>query len=204
MNLVQDILNFWFQGISDQTLIKKNQPPFSTWFTKNVDFDNTIKIKFEETLKAGLAGKLLDWETTHHGCLALILLFDQFTRNIYRDTPQMYLADSLSLNLNLRCIDQQWDQSLLYIERVFLYMPLMHAEDLTMQEKSVESFTKLHDAVYEKYPLNSSYYFYNLTFAKRHHEIIKRFGRFPHRNKILNRPSCGEEIAFLTQPNSKF
>ncbi len=193
----EDILNFWFEGVTDETPINKNALPFSKWFVQDEELDKEIKQKFEGVLLKAKEGQLKDWEVSAQGRLALVILFDQFFRNMYRDTPEMYATDALALDLSLRTIKDQMDQSLPLIYRVFLYTPLMHTENLTTQSLSVQSFEKLTQEVRIKYPDNAHYFEYNLKFARRHLSIIVQFGRFPHRNAILNRLSSPQEQDFL-------
>jgi uncharacterized protein (DUF924 family) len=147
------------------------------------------------------AGKLDDWAQHARGRLALILLFDQFPRNMYRDTPRAFACDPLARRLALDGIAAGADRSLRAIERVFFYLPLEHSESVELQERSVTLFTALAAGVPGADRKTFAGY---LDFAVRHRDVIHRFGRFPHRNHILDRDSTPEETAFLKQPGSSF
>jgi len=198
------ILEFWFNGLDDSGVIDKNSPVVKKWFAKDVKIDSEIREKFEPHLLKATRGECKGWESSARGRLALIVLFDQCSRNMYRDTPKMFAADPLALDLTLRSIKDQMDGQIQLIERLFLYMPLMHSEELKTQKISLGCFENLVHASKEKSPHNTSYYEYSLDFAKKHQAIIEKFGRFPHRNAILNRLSTPEELEFLTKPGSKF
>jgi uncharacterized protein (DUF924 family) len=198
----QEILDFWFQGVDDTTVINKKNPPFSQWFIKNSAFDQQIKERFEADLQN--VEQCRSWASEVKGALALIILSDQFSRNLYRNTPKMFSTDPFALETTLSTIKAETDEDLPLIERVFLYMPLMHSEDLVIQEMSLQCFEDLIEGCKEKNPRNISYYQYTFDYAKRHHDIIDNFGRFPHRNAILGRTSTPQEVAFLTKPGSSF
>ena len=204
MDKIQDILHFWFEGLNDTVQIDKNAPVVKKWFIKNTQFDQDIKNKFEKTLIEAKQGQHRDWEQNASGRLALVILFDQFSRNIYRASPGAFETDSRALQLTLKSIDNKKDQEFELIERLFLYMPLMHAEDLNIQKTSVEKFTQLTQESKTKSPPNTSYYMSTLDYAQRHCQIIERFSRFPHRNEVLSRESTKEELIFLAQPGSRF
>jgi len=204
MTQPQDILDFWFQGVTDETLINKKSSPFSQWFNKNESFDQNIRERFEEDFKKAVGGQYQDWANSAKGLLALIILCDQFSRNMYRNSPQMFAGDSLALKLTLEAIQNGTDEQFSLIERTFLYMPLMHAEDLGVQNMSLECFSELIEECKVKNPRNVSYYEYSFDYAKRHQAIIERFGRFPHRNITLKRESTALELAFLKKPGSSF
>jgi uncharacterized protein (DUF924 family) len=166
------LLNFWFANEAD-------------WFRKNTEFDENILNNFSDLLQKGANGELEHWENEANDCLALIILFDQFPRNMFRDTPKMYSYDDKALNLTKHAIDKGFDMKLSTMShRQFMYMPLMHSESLSEQELCVKLFKTLGSD-------------YAVKYAKDHMEIIKRFGRFPHRNEILNRESSTDEIEFM-------
>jgi uncharacterized protein (DUF924 family) len=147
------------------------------------------------------AGTHREWLATPHGALALILLTDQFPRNIFRDSPRAFALDPLALEFANAAIDAGFVQKLRPIERVFCYLPLEHSETLADQDRSVELFMALHAAVADD---DKELFAGYLDFAVRHRVVIERFGRFPHRNRVLGRVSTGEEMAFLQQPGSSF
>lgn len=187
MDKINTILNYWFHGIDDQTPTDRNVLPFKQWFLQDEQMDNEIRRLFESDLENATRGEYKDWENQTEGRLALILLYDQFSRNMYRDSEKMYAYDALALELTLRTIDQGKDCELMLIQRAFLYLPLMHFEDLKLQQMSVEYFTKLIKESKVKNPRNASYYEYTLKYAQEHYETIEKFGRFPYRDAILKR-----------------
>ncbi len=204
MSRADEILNFWFEGLADDKLLDKNSRAVKKWFIKDKAFDAEIRAKFESDYAKARGGSCKSWEAAARTRLALIVLFDQFSRNMYRDTPQAFATDSLALDLTLRSVKEKFDSQLQLIERIFLYMPLMHAEDRAVQTLSLQFFNALVHESRKKSPQNISYYEYSFEFARRHQAIIEKFGRFPHRNVILKRTSTPEETAFLRNPGSKF
>jgi len=176
----QDILAFWF-----------TETPPEFWFKKDTEFDARITSKYAETVKDALAGGLDHWANDCVGCLALILVLDQFTRNIFRGTARAFSGDDMALALSLRCVERDYINHPDENWRRFMLMPMMHSEDLAIQEASLHLFqTHAGKLTYD--------------YAVAHHDIIARFGRFPHRNAILGRPSTDEENLFLMQPGSSF
>lgn len=204
MAIFDDILAFWFHGITDATPINKNKPPANQWFVKNSRFNDEIRQRFEADWHKARAGELKDWGGSPRGTLALVILFDQFPRNMFRNSSQAFATDVLALDLASRSIREGADQKLALIERVFLYMPFMHAEDLKAQEEGVRCFQNLIEESKNKSPHNTHYFEYNLSFARRHRDIIAQFGRFPHRNAALKREPTPEESDFLKKPRSSF
>ena len=174
------VLAFWFEESTPEQ-----------WFKKDETFDATIKSRFEPTIISSLKGEQDNWADTGIGCLALIILLDQFTRNIYRDTPHAFSGDEMALALSLRCRDRGYLEDADGNQRHFMLMPLMHSEDIAIQDMSLPLFEKYTNAR-------------TLDYARQHRDIIARFGRFPHRNAILGRPSSAQETEFLTQPGSSF
>ena len=155
-----------------------------TWFTADAAFDADVLSRFAELVERAKSGALDDWADEPEGALALVILLDQMTRNIYRDSPEMFAADDKALAVAKGAIERGFDQALPKDKRRWLYMPFMHSEDLADQERSVELFTR--SAISE-----------SVSFAVDHADIIRRFGRFPHRNAILGRRTTPEEAAFL-------
>lgn len=184
---IQKILNFWFQSVTDEDQIKTNEVPASRWFKKDDAFDEEIRRLFEYDVLKAKSGKYDEWKKDEKGVLALIILLDQFTRNIYRNNPRSYESDQKAQQLTQMMIKEGWDQKLSCIERVFIYMPLMHAEDLTVQQESVRLFELLVEQSKNTCPQNTSYFEYNLKYAKEHYQSIKEHGRFPSRDKVLGR-----------------
>lgn len=190
---IKAILDYWFGDLTQADL--PNPERTAIWFSGGENtVDAEIRALFSEDLNAAITGKYDDWVATSHGRLCLILLFDQFTRNLYRGTEKAYMYDVKALDLCLTGIEVGHDHNLTLIERVFFYMPLEHAEDLLMQERSVIAFQNL-QAV--SMPETRIVYDGFLQFAVEHYEVIKEFGRFPSRNKALGRESTIEEQAYL-------
>ncbi|WP_372367655.1 DUF924 family protein [Candidatus Uabimicrobium sp. HlEnr_7] len=193
------ILDYWFGKVErDEDIAKDKQ---SLWFQGGKEVDIYIIEHFKNALEEAKKGALNEWKETPRQRLALIILLDQFSRNIYRNNPQMYESDSLSLELCTKGIEQEMDCKLFPVYRQFFYMPLQHVEDLTSQQKSVELYTQLKNDAPQS---TKEYFAMAVKSAKRHCEIIELFGRFPHRNKILGRLSTAEEKAFLETPDSSF
>lgn len=193
----QDILDFWF----GKDLKKNPLKNVKDWFAKNTDFDADIAEQFTPTLEKIAAGEHADWNLTAKGSMAYILVTDQFPRNIYRNQPESFSFDTLALTVARHGVAQGFDQELSWIERCFYYLPFEHAEDLETQETSLLAFQNLQRSIPKQY-LDYGDEVYD--YAIKHWEIIKRFGRFPHRNLILQRESTPEEIAFLKEPGSSF
>ena len=204
MDRIAIILQFWFEGVKDTDTFDKSKNPFKKWFIKDKKFDDEICLSFEADLIKASNGKYVNWEATVEGRLALILLFDQFSRNMYRESPLMFAFDDLALDLSQRSIGESVDKKLSLVQRVFLYLPLMHAEDLIMQDLCVAKMKEMIEESKKKCPPNTHYFQYTLEYAYRHHNIIKEFGRFPHRNEILQRVSTPEEMEFLKTKGSSF
>lgn len=192
----EDVLEFWLGAPGSPPLALAPQ-----WFKKDEQLDATIRTRFEPTLEAGAAGQLATWATTPRGRLALIILFDQFSRNMFRNTPRAFAQDSLALALALEALSNGHYKQLTPVERGFVLMPLMHAENIDQQDRCVLEFHKL---TAEASGDMVAYFKNNADYAERHAAIIERFGRFPHRNAILERESTPEEVEFLKQPGSSF
>lgn len=195
----EDILDFWFGKATDAKRVAQQQNPL--WWSKNAAIDAEIRTRFEPRLLALAAEAPGAAPATARDRLARIVLFDQMPRNMYRGTPAAFATDPLARQLALAALDTSDEAALRPIERVFLYMPLEHAEDRALQAESVARYHALRDAAPDdERPLFQGY----LDFAIRHRDIVERFGRFPHRNALLGRPSTPEEIEFLQQPGSSF
>ena len=170
--------------------------PRAEWFRKDADFDALIAGRFgtlvEQALKAGLAS----WAHRPDSALAQVIVLDQFTRNIFRDTPRAFAGDALALAAAQAMVARGDDVALPPLRRVFAYLPFEHAENEAMQHESLRLFAALTAA-------DASLASFE-DYARRHAEVIERFGRFPHRNAVLGRESSVEELAFLEQPGSRF
>lgn len=189
---IEAILAFWFQE-KDLTA-PQIDGRMDVWFSENPAFDDLVREQFAEDIEAASAGRLDHWSRTAPGRLALILLLDQFRRNIYRHTPKAYEFDSKALKLCIEGAMEKIDSKLPPIQRVFFYMPLQHAESRKVQEKSVAIFERLATAVSPTY---SETFMTVAHFAELHRDIIEQFGRFPHRNAVLGRKNTPEEEQYL-------
>lgn len=183
-----DVLEFWFKGDAEQ--------PQSLWWNKDLKVDEEVTKRFQGTLERAKKGDYDDWMETPEGALALILLLDQFPRHIYRDRPEAFAYDAKGQQMALEAIRRGYDRLLTGFQPVFLYMPLQHSEEIHVQEISV--------LLYDLLRKQDSKYDGAYDYAVAHRDIIKRFGRFPHRNAVLGRRSTDEETEFLKQPGSSF
>lgn len=191
MSQAKEILEFWF-GDPEQPDYGK---PKRFWFTKKSEFDEKLRIQFLQDYQKAAAGYLDDWIETPETCLALILLLDQFPRNMFRQTPEAFATDWEALSVAQHAVAQGYDQKLLPVQRWFVYLPFEHSENLEHQQQAVRLFQQLrfhHDSAS------------CIEYAIRHKSVIERFGRFPHRNAILGRISTPEEKEFLKQSGSSF
>jgi uncharacterized protein (DUF924 family) len=192
------VLAFWF-GNGDAVQIAERQAKL--WWGKSIDVDNDIRERFSILRGRALAGELEAWEEQPRGRLALIILIDQFSRSIFRERPEAFTYDYLAQEWCLTGLDLGADDQLQPIERVFFYLPLEHSESRVDQARSVSLYAALALSVP---PAQRTLFDGYLDFAQRHQVIIERFGRFPHRNRVLERPSTEEERKFLEEPGSSF
>ena len=176
----KDILHFWFEELTD-----------GQHFAKDAALDEIIGVRFGVTLAAAARCELFAWRSTVEGALAEIIVLDQFSRNVFRDTPRAFAQDSLALVLAQTLVASGRNQLLNTAQRRFAYMPYMHSESLLIHEQAVQLFGQP--------DLKNG-----LDFELRHQAIIARFGRYPHRNEVLGRESSAEELAFLNEPGSSF
>lgn len=176
----QQVLDFWFKELESKD-----------WFVASDDVDAVITERFSNLLTQAAAAELFSWRSSAQGRLAEIIVLDQFSRNIYRNTPKAFSQDPLALALAQEAVALGMDESLSDIEKSFLYMPFMHSESKLIHQQAVQLF-------------NQPGLENNHEFELKHKVIIDRFGRYPHRNQILNRASSAEEIEFLSQPGSSF
>lgn len=186
----QDILDFWFAEANA-----------AHWFAASHTFDAQIREHFGTAMQAAASGQLDDWAATPSGWLALLILLDQFPRNVYRDDPRAWATDPAAQRTALSGLARGDDRQLPAIQRVFAYLPLEHAEDRALQQRSVALFEALQrEAAVEQRQQFDNF----LDYARRHREVIDRFGRFPHRNAVLDRADTPEEATYLTQPGAGF
>ena len=196
---IDEILAFWFK--EQQLSAPQVDRRMDIWFGEDPVFDHEIEKEFADDVDKASAGKLDHWAHQPHGRLALILLLDQFRRNVYRNTAKAFEKDKAALKLCVEGAMEKKDKGLTPIERVFFYMPLQHAESPKVQAKSVELYSRLADAASPTY---RETFMTILQFAELHRDIIDRFGRFPHRNKLLNRDNTPEEDEYLAGESPGF
>jgi uncharacterized protein (DUF924 family) len=196
---IEAILAFWFK--EQQLSAPQIDRRMDLWFGEDADFDRQIKKSFLHDVERASAGELDHWAENPHGRLALILLLDQFRRNIYRNSADAFSEDSAALKHCVEGAVQKKDQGLTPIERVFFYMPLQHAESRKVQAKSVALYNRLAGVVSPTYRETFSTV---AQFAELHRDIIEQFGRFPHRNKLLGRKNTPEEDEYLAGDSPDF
>lgn len=185
------VLNFWFGDPGAPCYGRRRQ----VWFRKDPKFDRQLYDRFLNTYEQAVAGQFNHWPITPEGSLALILIFDQFPRNMFRGTARSFATDAQALAIAEGAIAQGFDQRLLPVQRMFIYLPLEHSENLEHQNQAVTRFSRLEDD-----PETAD----TFPYAVHHQQVIERFGRFPHRNAILGRVSTAEEREYLQQPGSGF
>lgn len=198
---IEDVLKFWFgsadsdapEGSTSDGLYQRRR---KFWFGQNPEFDRAIRDRFESLYQQAAAGHLDGWQQSPSGSLALILVLDQFPRNMFRHTPQAFATDFKAQQVAKGMIDRGDDRLLLPVQRIFVYLPLEHSENRDDQHLSVQQV----EALVATQPALADC----LDYAQRHQVVIERFGRFPHRNRILGRETTAEEAEFLQQPGSAF
>jgi uncharacterized protein (DUF924 family) len=184
-----EVLDYWFGPAPDLASRRR------LWFGKDPEVDAEIRRRFEGLYRSALAGELDAWLAAPESALALVVVLDQFPRNMYRDTGRAFAADAKALAFAQEALALGHDRQMLPVQRLFLYLPFEHSEGLADQHRSVKLFAALDDAA----GLSDAY-----DYALRHYCVIQRFGRFPHRNASLGRVSTPEERGFLEQPGSRF
>jgi len=180
LTMYKEVIKFWFEEINP-----------AKWWVKDREFDQTILTRFSELHQRAITGELFHWRRSAEGRLAEIIILDQFSRNMYRDTPRAFTADNMALVLAQEAIACGADKELSQLQCNFLYMPFMHSESAVIHQQAV--------FLYQGNDIQS-----NLDFELQHQAIIERFGRYPHRNVILSRESTVEELDFLGTPGSSF
>lgn len=184
--IIDDVMTFWF-GNPDADYYGRDRPE---WFVKDAVFDAEIRAKFLHVIEAARAVQLDMMADSPEGAVALVVVLDQFPRNVYRDDARAFENDAHALRLARDALERGFDADLMPVMRKFLYLPFEHSENLADQDRALELFATLDDQ--------------SLEWAQKHRAIIDRFGRFPHRNAALGRISTPEENEFLTQPDSSF
>ena len=175
-----DVLDFWFNPTNQ-----------AFWFAKNPDFDQQIRERFAVVWAQAAQSELNSWRGNLRGRLAEIIVLDQFSRNLHRNSPQAFAQDNMAVALAQEAVREQGFAEMQPEERQFMLMPLMHSESRAIHQQAVELFARYTNE-------------YVLDFEIKHREIIERFGRYPHRNAVLGRQSTAEELAFLQEPGSSF
>ncbi len=198
---IDEVLNFWFGELTKGIICREDKKKL--WWSKSHEMDHYIRNKFGKYIGFARSNHLTHWLETPKGTLAFILVLDQFSRHIFRNLKKAYFQDSLALESCLDGIEKGFDEQLHSIERTFFYMPLMHSEDPEMQKLSIEKYSLLADREVPDPDLHEML-LESKKYAEYHFNIIKRFGRYPHRNKLLGRESTSEELEFLKQPGSSF
>ena len=194
----QPVFDFWFGSLHEGF---PKEERLKLWFMGKAEDDLNILSQFGEQVQQAVNDGLVEWESSPEGRLALILLLDQFTRSIHRKTVAAFSGDQRAQVLARDAINKGWDKQLAFAQRQFLYMPLMHSEQLSDQELCVSVFEQLVEEVPEKRRENIKG---SIRYAIDHRDLIARFGRFPHRNKVLGRESSAEELEYLSSGASSY
>ncbi len=196
---IEDVLDFWFGDLNELGCASPDHRRF--WWTKSDAFDQAVGSQFLSDYEAIVAGDRDAWRSTPRGALATIVVLDQFSRNMFRGTPNMFIADELAREVCEEGIDAGFDAELAFDERVFFYLPLEHSEQIELHRRCLKLFQELLSSSEESLKADAENY---LEYAEQHKAIIDRFGRYPHRNQTLGRASTPEEIEFLKEPGSSF
>jgi uncharacterized protein (DUF924 family) len=194
-----ELLDFWFGDDPDDAVVAESKAEL--WWRHRQEADEQLQARFGAAASAAAADVLDHWAGSPRGRLALILLLDQLPRAIHRATPEAFAQDSKALKVAEQGLESGADRLLRPIERLFVYLPFEHSEDMADQDRSVQLFRDLAASVPENHRETFAGF---VDYAVKHREVITRFGRFPHRNLILGRESTPEEKAFLEQPGSSF
>jgi len=188
---ISEILDFWF-GAPESPEFGQFRPK---WFESTPEFDEEIRRRFFADYERAAAGALEEWKQEARGCLALILLLDQFSRNLFREDARAFATDPEAAAIAAYAVERGYDNEVPAFQRMFFYLPFEHSEDKDVQRRSVELFQALaEDAGSDS----------GLEYAIRHQRVIERFGRFPHRNAVLGRESTPAESEFLASPEAPF
>ncbi len=194
-----EVLHYWFGDAADDADVIAAKG--ALWFRGGDAVDAEIRARFSRLCEQAAAGALEEWRATPQGCLALVILIDQFSRNLFRGDARAFAHDAQARAWVTEGLQAGVDRALRPIERVFFYLPLEHSESLADQDRSVALFAALRDAVPAS--LRAAFDGY-LDYAERHRDVIARFGRFPHRNAALGRTSTADEADYLRQPGAGF
>ena len=198
MSSIDSAIDFWLGELDENGLASDTQA--KRWWKKDPAFDDEIRRRYAAVYDRAVAGELSDWLESARGTLAQIIVLDQFARNMFRGKAKMYAADSLARQTVVHGIDKGFDSELRGHERVFMYMPLMHSEFVADHNRCIELLERfIRDSPEAAAGIKPT-----LDSARAHKSIVGRFGRFPHRNEILERTSTNEELEFLNTPGSSF
>jgi uncharacterized protein (DUF924 family) len=198
----QEVYGFWFfPGYQEELVRVLSQGKRLWWHSKDSEVDARIAALFKDDLARASQGLYDDWLDSARGTLAFLILVDQFPRHIYRNDPQAFKLDGLALESCRKGIARGFDKQLEPIQRYFFYLPFMHNETIDVQRQSVVLYDELYRSAPQDLKVGVGLV---RDAAHRHHEIIQRFGRFPHRNAALSRPTAPEEEEFLKEPHSSF
>lgn len=195
-----DVLDYWF-GDSANLDVDGLKEYFQRWFQGGKEIDKEIKTRFGKAVQQAAADELSRWENSTEGSLALIIFLDQFTRNVYRGTAKAFSYDIKALRLCQKLIDSGADKEMSWPQRGFCYMPLQHAEDLNMQQQGIGMYLDLVEDTPDDLKKMATGF---LLSAREHKTIIDKFGRFPHRNKVLQRQSTDKELIYLAAGAKSF
>ena len=195
---IDEVLQFWFGDLVGGFPVNDRE---NIWWKGGAELDREIDALFGARVNAALRGELNEWRQTPRGRLAMVVLLDQFTRNMYRGMAEAFKGDDIARSIVMESLEKQHDEALEFAERMFFYMPLQHAESLDMQDLCISRLESLLLDV----PLKDRYRVHSaIDFASQHRDMIIRFGRFPHRNQVLGRESTAEELAFLNQSHHRW
>src|SRR3990167_415207 len=194
MQRYDEILAYWFGHVEETIVPSKERARI--WFSTEHEVDAEIRDLFKQDFEMAVNGQCFKWLEEPRGQLALILIYDQFARHFYRGQAQAFVYDQMAVSICLSGIEREHDHQLSLIERVYYYFPLLHAEDLALQQQSIFMYRSIVDlSLQETRGVFESF----LEFAEHHYEVIRRFGRFPQRNEWLKRQSTAEELIYLTE-----
>ena len=195
-NSPEKVLEFWFGDIED--LNQVTEARIYKWFLRDGNFDEQVKLNFESELQKALEGQYDHWKNTPKGTLALIIMLDQFPRNTYREDPRAYAFDQKALETCLEAIEKKFDLELLPVERLFVYLPMEHSEEIAMQDKMLEKSMEIKEGIPDNPTLLKNVELW-IDFAYKHKVVIEKFGRFPHRNAALGRETTEAEKKWLEE-----
>ena len=199
--IINEIIRFWFGKLNENGVPSKEKQKI--WWIKDPKIDEFIKKNYEKYIIKAVNEELYQWEKTPDGTLALIIVLDQFSRNVFRNSAKSFTQDKMALKISNACIKNSYDLELEPIMKSFIYMPYMHSEDINDQLESLKKYDEL-EKESRSNPELHRIIVQSKDFAQKHYEIIKKYGRYPHRNSILGRKSTDEEIEFLKTKGSSF